>query len=260
MPLSKHSIQPAWLLAKQHLYHRYRGSLLGATWLFLQPLLYVALFGTVFSQFMVTRFAPGAPTHAYVVYLISGMLLWNVFINTLLGMCGVYQQYSAYLKKIPLSLFTLPLFVPLVELVIWAIAMIVFTVIVAVLGYPVTITWWWLMPVVLVVVILAYGLGLILAVTNTFIADVAPATHALSQVLFWATPIVYVADILPSWAQTILWFNPMAWAVALAQHVTVWNQAPLGMPFLALMLLAGLILWFAAKILGRAERAVRDLL
>ena len=146
------------------------------------------------------------------------------------------------------------------ELVIWAIAMIVFTVIVAVLGYPVTITWWWLMPVVLVVVILAYGLGLILAVTNTFIADVSPATHALSQVLFWATPIVYVADILPSWAQTILWFNPMAWAVALAQHITVWNQAPLGMPFLALMLLAALILWFAAKILGRAERAVRDLL
>lgn len=253
-------MQPAWLLAKQHLYHRYKGSLLGATWLFLQPLLYVALFGTVFSQFMVTRFATGAPTHAYMVYLISGMLLWNVFINTLLGMCGVYQQYAAYLKKIPLSLFTLPLFVPLVELVIWAIAMAVFTAIVAMIGHPVTITWMWFIPVVLVVVMLAYGLGLILAVTNTFISDVAPATQALSQVAFWATPIVYVIDILPAWAQSILWLNPMAWAVGLVQQIAVWNQVPLGMPFFILLVLAGLILWVAASVLARAERAVRDLL
>ena len=260
MALIPHFLQPAWLLTKQHLYHRYKGSLLGATWLFLQPLLYVALFGTVFSQFMVTRFASGAPTHAYVVYLISGMLLWNVFINTLLGMCGVYQHYGAYLKKIPLSLFTLPLFVPMVELVIWAIAMVVFVVIMALVGHPVTAMWWWFIPVVVVVVILAYGLGLILAVTNTFIADVAPATQALSQVAFWATPIVYVADILPPWAQTILWFNPMAWAVGLVQQIAVWDHAPLGWPLMGLISLALVILLLAARILSRSERAVRDLL
>lgn len=109
MQLIPAGLRPASLLVKQHLYHRYKGSLLGATWLFLQPLLYVLLFSIVFSQFMVSRFAADAPTHAYVVYLISGMLLWNVFMNTLLGMCSVYQQYAAYLKKIPLSLLTLPL-------------------------------------------------------------------------------------------------------------------------------------------------------
>ena len=114
--------------------------------------------------------------------------------------------------------------------------------------------------VVLVVVMLAYGLGLILAVTNTFISDVAPATQALSQVAFWATPIVYVIDILPAWAQSILWLNPMAWAVGLVQQIAVWNQVPLGMPFFILLVLAGLILWVAASVLARAERAVRDLL
>jgi lipopolysaccharide transport system permease protein len=260
MALTPHFLQPAWLLTKQHLYHRYKGSLLGATWLLLQPLLYVALFATVFSQFMVTRFATGAPTHAYVVYLISGLLLWNVFINTVLGMCGVYQQYAAYLKKIPLSLFSLPLFVPLVELVIWAIAMMIFIAIVALVGHPITMTWWWFIPVVLAVVMLAYGIGLILAVTNTFVSDVAPATQALSQVAFWATPIVYVVDILPSWAQMILWFNPMAWAVGLAQEIAVWDRSPSWWPLIGLISLAILILLLAAKILSRSERAVRDLI
>ena len=254
------SLRPAALLAKQHLYHRYKGSLLGATWLLLQPVLYVLLFSTVFSQFMVARFATGAPTHAYVVYLISGMLLWNVFMNTLLGMCSVYQHYAAYLKKIPLSLFTLPLFIPLVELVIWAIGMLVFVLVLLLLGHPLSMTWSWFLPVVPVVLIMAYGLGLILGVTNTFIPDVSQATHALSQVAFWATPVVYVADILPAWAQKILWVNPMAWAVGLVQHLAVWGQTPSMLVLCALAILGSLLLGLAYLMIGRSERALRDLL
>lgn len=254
------SLRPAGLLAKQHLYHRYKGSLLGATWLFLQPLLYVLLFSTVFSQFMVTRFATGAPTHAYVVYLISGMLLWNVFMNTLLSMCHVYQQYAAYLKKIPLSLFTLPLFIPLVELVIWVIGMFVFVLVLLLLGHPVTMVWLWFIPVVLLVLILAYGLGLILGVMNTFIPDVSQATHALAQVAFWATPVVYVVDILPGWAQKILWVNPMAWAVSMAQQIAVWGQMPSIMTAFGLAILGGVCLCVARFMIKRSERALRDLL
>jgi lipopolysaccharide transport system permease protein len=255
-----HSIQSAWLLTKQHLYLRYKGSVLGATWVFLKPLLYVTIFTFIFSQFMVIRFPSEFPTHSYVIYLIGGMLLWNAFSNTVTGMSNFYQQYAAYLKKIPLSLFILPIFLPLTELIIWLISMIIFVTISTILQHPITSTWWWLIPVIILVLIFAYGLGLILAIANTFIPDVSPATHILMQLVFWATPIIYVIDILPNWSQTIIWINPITWAISSTQEITVWNRTPPIQHLIGLLILSLILMWAAARVLAKAERSLRDLL
>lgn len=251
--------QPVWLMLQQHLYHRYRGSVLGGIWLFFQPLLYVLLFAIVFSQFMVMRFDSSAPKHAYVIYLISGLLLWNAFINTVLQLSTVYQQYGSYLRKIPLSLLIFPIFIPLLELVIWLIGMTVFAIFLLVIDYQFSWIQLYLFPLVLMVLILAYGLGLIAAVLNTFIPDVSHILQALQQVFFWATPIVYLKEILPNWAQYWLKLNPLADAVGYAQTLMLWHQLP-GQSALVWCMIAVVICLFAFILLKRSERVLRDLL
>ena len=72
---------------RQDLIDRYRTDLLGMVWLFLQPLIYIALFSAVFSTLMRARL-PGVETgYGYTVYLIAGESqppLIQSFLNTAL--------------------------------------------------------------------------------------------------------------------------------------------------------------------------------
>lgn len=253
------SLSSVSLLMKQHLHQRFKGSVLGILWLFLQPIVYVVLFTLVFAKFMSVRMDIDGQTHSYVIYLISGLLLWNAFINCFLSMSNIYQQYSSYLKKIPLSLFIFPLFVPVLEFIIWLVGMLVFVFYLALSGYEFSYAFLGLLPLVVAVLALAYGLGMIAAVLNTFISDITHMLNMLSQVFFWATPIVYVRSMLPDLFQDLLWLNPMSYPVHLAQLIVL-EQKTLDYHFIFWCLVICLIIVVAQLFLKQSEKVLRDLI
>jgi len=54
----------------------------------------------------------------------------------------------------------------------------------------------------------AFGLGLVLAVTNTFFRDTSHLVAVILQAWYFATPIIYDYSVLPETMQARCWLNP----------------------------------------------------
>jgi lipopolysaccharide transport system permease protein len=83
-----------------------------------------------------------------------------------------------------------------------------------------------LFPLTLLVVAIASGLGVLLGVLNVFVRDVGQSAQIALQLLFWFTPIVYPAEILPASIQRFLPLNPLFPLVEGFQSVLLLGQPP----------------------------------
>lgn len=252
------------LFLRQELLWQHKGELLGKLWLLLQPMAYIFIFMTIFSQIMGMKLTMAInanlpATYAYSIYLVSGLLAWQLFANSLQHMAGVYQQKAAIIRKVPVSLRWLPLYVPLAELLPYTIGMILFSVYLLALGYPPGWQHLWLFPIIGLLLLLSYAMGLIFASLSVFIPDIRRALSLLLQLTFWGTPIVYVANILPEWAGLLVAINPVYWGIEALQSIYLQQPIPY-QQLIWLALLDLLLLVFALWLNRRLESDIRDLL
>ena len=70
-----------------------------------------------------------------------------------------------------------------------------------------------------ILIFFAAGIGISLGVLNVFFRDVAQFLSIFLQFWFWLTPIVYVKNILPNWAQFWIVFNPLEPLISAFQQV-----------------------------------------
>lgn len=251
---------PVVLFARQELIDRYRGSLLGAVWLFAQPLAMILIFTVVFSDLMGARLGQSADPYAYSIYLISGVLLWNAQANILMQLAQVFQVKAPLLKKVPMSLIWMPLYIPVVEGVTYLVSMAFFGVFLFWSGHPPGAT------VLLAPVVVALGFagsyltGFILGLLSVFLPDIRSALAVALQWLFWATPIIYLPDLLPDWLRGFVGWNPLYWGPQAMQEIFLHHSAP--SPATAISMSGSLLLLLIlARLLQRLlERDVRDLL
>lgn len=220
---------------KQDLIDRYRSDVLGVVWLFLQPLIYIALFSAVFSTLMAARLPGVAGGFGYTVYLISGLLVWNAFSQSFSRLSTWYRDRAHLYRKVPLGLISPPMSVPVSELVIYLISMLFFAIFLLAIGHSITWHWLWLIPAVLLLMGVSYSLGIIAGMLEVFIPDLRRFVPILLQIGFWLTPIVYTPDILPPAMQSLQSFNPIAAALGSVHAVVVYGRPP-GMQALTIML------------------------
>lgn len=245
---------------KQDLIDRYRSDVLGVVWLFLQPLIYIALFSAVFSTLMQARLPGVAGGFGYTVYLIAGLLAWNAFSQSFSRLSTWYRDRAHLYRKVPLGLVSPPVSVPVSEFVIYVISMALFAIFLFAIGHPITWNWLWLIPVLMLLLGFSYGLGIVVGMLEVFIPDLRRFVPILLQIGFWVTPIVYTIDILPASMQAIQSGNPMAPALASVQRIVVYGQPPQAQ---AIGVLVAIVLTSGIAMMAlhhRIKKALRDAL
>ncbi|TEA69608.1 ABC transporter permease [Allopusillimonas ginsengisoli] len=260
MGISRADITAIALFMRQDLLDRHRGNALGAAWLLIQPLSLIVLFSTVFSHLMKARLNSYAGPYAYTVYLIAGVLAWGLFANTVQRVAGIYSEKAGLIRKIPVNLGVMPLYVLGVELVVFCISFALYAAYLLVIGHGLNLAWLWLPLVVGLLCMVAYGVGLVLAMLDVFVPDVNNLLGIVIQYGFWMTPIVYVPDILPPWLRPVVWLNPVYWAMESIHGIVLDGRLPSYLPMTGLAVLGVGLLALAAWMHGRLEKQLRDLL
>jgi lipopolysaccharide transport system permease protein len=259
-PTLKTRLGHVWLLARQDLVDRHRENTLGAAWLLIQPLMFVILFSTVFSHFMRSRLGSETDPYLYTVYLISGLLLWNLFANIVSRLSAVYGAKAHLIRKVSVDLWTMPLHIVVCEWVVYGIAMSFFAVFLLIIGHPIDVQWLLLPVVALLLSAFAFGVGVVLGTLDVFIPDVKNVLSIVLQFGFWMTPVVYLATILPPKVAHALHFSPIFWAVDAVHIIVVWHQVPPFKELGALACAAALSLLASRALLARLQSEMRDLL
>jgi ABC-type polysaccharide/polyol phosphate export permease len=195
-------------LLRRELEERYRGSLLGAAWLFVLPLLQLAVLAWVFGQLLPARAHAGQMPYA--AFLALGLWPWNLFANAANRGVTALTDNAALIGKVavPHALYVdtrvaasvavdLAGFV-LVLGVLWA-----FGVALEPLGLPVALV------ALAVVAVYALAVARLLAVLQVFLRDIATLTGQLLMLGFFLTPVLYDRSLLPGAAAGWLALNPL---------------------------------------------------
>lgn len=195
------------LLVKKELKVRYKGSVIGYLWSMLNPLLYMMILAFVFSHVM--RFK----TENYTLFILTGILGWNLFFQgVVLGTSSIVNN-SSLLKKVrvPGTIFTAASVGSC--LVNFLLALIPFSLISLWVTGSVPLTAL-LTPVLLVpYAVFVFGIGLSLASLNVLFRDVSHMLEPILNMVFYATPIIYPIDVIPERYRWLLDLNPVAYYI-----------------------------------------------
>ncbi len=211
---------------KREFQSKYRNSLLGAAWMVLNPLAMIIVYTVIFSQIMRARL-PGVDfPYAYSIYLCAGVLTWGLFSEIVSRSQNVFLDNAGLLKKLSFPRLCLPVIVIVNALLNFMIVFSLFTAFLVITGQFPGIYYLAVFPILLLLVLFAIGLGITVGVLNVFFRDVGQFFGIVLQFWFWLTPIVYVSNILPQWAQNYLQYNPMTPIVQAFQTILVNAQWP----------------------------------
>lgn len=207
-------------LAVADLRIRYRNSVLGFFWTFLEPLLMLTVLYIVFTNLFKSQI------EHFALYILLGIILWNMFsrgttigLNSILSRGNILTQIY-FPREIPAISAVLTSFLMLCfELIVFGIFMGAFRFVPAV-----TIVF---LPFVLLIEFaLVLGISLPLSVLNVRYRDAQFIWAVILQVGFFLTPIFYKSAILPEYFQKILYFSPMYQLVNMAHDSVLFGKIP----------------------------------
>jgi lipopolysaccharide transport system permease protein len=245
-------------LAKRDFIERYSGSALGFVWSFIYPLINILIFMIIFGSLMGARLPGMTSVWGYGTYLIAGLVPWTAFTNTVTRSSTVFLDKKNIISKIHVDLPTLPLFIVLSETITFCVTFAIFLLILFSTGFVFTPLLLLIPVIYLIQQVFAYALGFFLAMMVVFLRDLKEVVTIFFQIWFWFTPIVYVWEILPGYAQSILIWNPMNAVISGYHDIFVLQKMP-SFIYLSLIITVSIILivldyFFFRKL----EKDIRD--
>lgn len=237
---------------------RYAGSGLGILWAFAHPILWMLLYTGVFS--LVLRVPVEAGYASFPEFLMAGLLPWLAIQEGISRSASVLVDNAAMVKKTVFPVETLVLSVVLAAVVNEVIALAIFAVYLGIMGH-LSAAWLTLVvPALLLQILMTFGLGCIAATMTAFVRDTAHAVGITLTVVFYATPIVYPASLVPARLRPILEANPMTHLVDLFRRAFTLHSAPAPASILYLTLFCGGAAVLGAALFARARPHFADLI
>jgi ABC-type polysaccharide/polyol phosphate export permease len=194
-------------LVARELKARYRGSVLGFFWSFINPLLLLLIYTFVFTVVLPAR-TPGL--QPYALFLFCGILPWTWFSSSLLESSNVLIAGGNLIKKVLFPAEVLPIVTVLANLVHFLLGLPILVIFLIYYQRPFELTKLaWFPVVVLVQLVLTLGLALIISALTVHFRDIKDILANLLTFWFFATPIIYPMSQIPSaTGRALLNLNP----------------------------------------------------
>lgn len=227
-------------LVARELKARYRGSVLGFFWSFINPLMLLLVYSFVFEHIMNQR---GVGLPRYELFLFCGLLPWTWFSSSLLESSGVLISGGNLIKKVLFPAEVLPIVTVLSNMVHFFFGLSILAGFLIWYQWPVNILELALFPVVVLVqLIMTLGFALILSALTVHFRDLRDILGNLMTFWFFSTPIIYPfidpttgKDAFTGWTAMLLQLNPFT-HLAITYQEILYFQGPVGHWFWLLVL------------------------
>lgn len=211
-------------LVRKDLKVKYQGSVLGFLWSLANPLLLLVVYTFVFQVVLKS----GIPQFGF--YLLSGLLVWNMFAGAVGTSTAAVVGNSGLVKKVRFPLSVLPLSQVGFALVHFALQMFVLLVVMAVTGNtefagPQLLL---AVPAIAVALLFTVAVSFLVAGLNVRYRDTQHVVEVVLMAGFWINPIVYSVSLVKTELGDLYWayfLNPMA-GVVVAMQRAIYAQNP----------------------------------
>lgn len=239
---------------------RYKQTLLGFTWVILQPVINMVVFTILFGELL------SVPTNGipYPIFSFAALLPWTYFASSLTRSSTTLVGSANLISKVYFPRMVIPISGVLSGFVDFAIALIIL--IVMMLIYRIIPTWnLLLLPLFLLLAMLtALGFGLWLSALNVRFRDINHLVPFIIEIWKYATPVIYGAALIPEKFRFLLGLNPLTgvvegfrWAILGEKYAQAFDPGPL---FLISIAISMIVLISGTIFFRNTERTFADII
>lgn len=194
-----------WMLALREVQLRYRQTILGVSWVILQPLLTTVIFTIIFGRLMKTQ----SDNVSYELFAFVGLLPWNVFSQSLQRAGVSLTRDIRLITKIFFPRIIIPLANSLSTLVDFLVSLGLLAILLVIYRSPIS---WNILAIPILLffnVLLSVGVGIIFAALNVYYRDFTYVLPFVIQVWMYASPLAYSSKLIPQSWSWVYDLNPM---------------------------------------------------
>ena len=208
-------------LVKRDLRGRYKGSVLGFLWTFLNPLFQLIVYTFVFSVIM------RAGIEDYYLFLFVALVPWTYFSTCVGGGAGCIINQKDLVEKIYFPREVLPISYVISQLVNMLLTFIVVILVLLVSGKGVNLLVWWHLPIIILLeTLLSFGLTLLFSAITVYFRDMQFLLSIITMAWQFLTPVMYSVDMVPERLRPIFYLNPMTPIIVAYRDIFYYKQAP----------------------------------
>jgi ABC-type polysaccharide/polyol phosphate export permease len=238
----------------------YLENVTGFAWLFIQPLLLLAIYTFVFTTIFKARI-PDSGTVSFMPYLAVAFWPWTAFSESVLRSSNSISANAALIGKVAIPTEMIPLSTVTATFLMHMVGYLAVLIVIQLAGTD--IHWLGLaaaVPLLLLMFLFACGLSLFISALQVFIRDVLQILPPLMTFWFFATPILYGTSILPPQIASLMRFNPMSWYVERLRDFLLFGNYEMGLSDLLVPALTLIMLWVGFHFFRRISSHFEDFL
>lgn len=207
-------------LIKKNFTAKYKDSILGILWSFINPLLTMLLLTAIFS----TIFSGNIEN--YPVYFLAGRCLFDFYSAATKTAMNSIKSNSGILKRIFVPRYIFAFGGICSEFVNFLISLIILIAVMYLTGLHLTlISFAVIIPIVILFVMTA-GIGLILSIMCTYFRDIEYLYNIFIMLLMYASALFYPVDIIPKSFRQYLYLNPVFLLIDQFRDIIMYNTLP----------------------------------
>lgn len=254
-----HHRELLWLVTMREIKVRYKQTALGAAWALLQPLSLMLVFTIFIGQFARVE-SEGLP---YPLFSYTALLPWTFFATSLSFAIPSLITNSNIITKIYFPREIIPLASVLAALLDFAVATILYVVMLMIYWRYVTLSWnmLYVLPLMLVQILFTTGVCLGASAFTVLYRDVRFTLPLLIQIWMYVSPVLYSADKIAGSRYGTAYFmlNPMAVIIDGYRKAMLHGKPP-DLKYLGLSAIVSVILlWVGYKYFKHLERQFADI-
>jgi len=207
-------------LVKKDLKVRYKGSVLGFLWTFLNPLLQLIVYTIVFSTIMKVNI------DKFYIYLFIGLIPWLFFATCIQAGTTSILINKDLVKKIYFPRIILPISTVNSAFMnmLYSMVIVIFTLVVSGIGLSRYILF---LPIAMIVqYLLVLGMIFIFSALNVYFRDLEHILNIVVMIWFYLTPVVYTMDMIPKEYRFWFYLNPMTGIINFYRDILYYKQMP----------------------------------
>lgn len=208
-------------LVRKDLRGRYKGSVLGFLWTFINPLLQLIVYTVVFQMILKTNI------ERYYLYLFIALIAWIFFSASLTGGSASIVAQKDLIKKIYFPRQVIPISYVTSCFVNMLLSFIVVFIVIIFSGTGFNFLALLYLPLIMIVeYILALGFALIVSAITVYFRDLEHILGILTMALMYMTPIMYDKSIVPKKLLPIFNLNPMTHIIDCYRDILYYKTIP----------------------------------
>ncbi|WP_282352635.1 ABC transporter permease [Pseudomonas sp. PS01303] len=249
-------------LSKREVLGRYRGSTLGLSWSFFNPILMLVIYTFVFSVVFKARWGVSADESKtdFAIILFVGLLIHGLFAECINKAPGLITSNVSYVKKVvfPVEVlswvaFMSALFHAAISLVVLLLAQLVFK-----HSIPWTAI---LLPFVLLPLFLSImGLSWLFASLGVYLRDITQITVMFTTVMLFMSAVFFPVTALPEKYQVWIRINPLAYIIEQSRNVLIFGQVPDLLTWSIMLVIGGVVAWCGFAWFQKTRKGFADVL